>query len=55
MCRRVLDHYSYGDEAGNLVLCWDHARQVNHSCAASDWGVGNDLEIAVRDLHRATS
>ena len=48
--RRVLDHYGYADEAGNAVLCWDHARQVNHSCDASDWGIGNGFEVAVRDL-----
>ncbi len=45
-----IERYAYVDSAGNYVLCWDLARNVNHSCAPAMLGVGPDLEIAVRDI-----
>ena len=42
--------YSYLNGAGNRILCWDHARFVNHSCAAACLSPGSDFEIAVRDI-----
>lgn len=46
----IVDIWSYGDPDGNSVLCWDNARFINHSCEPSMMGVGEDLEIAVRDI-----
>jgi hypothetical protein len=48
--RAILDKYTFTDAAGGLVLCWDHARFVNHSCEATCLSAGYDFEIAVRDL-----
>lgn len=48
--RAVLDKYSYVDAAGRHILCWDHARFFNHSCAANCLSVGYDFELAVRDI-----
>ena len=42
--------YSYLNGYGNRILCWDHARFVNHSCAAACLSPGFDFEIAVRDI-----
>jgi uncharacterized protein len=42
--------YSYLNGAGDRILCWDHARFVNHSCTASCLSPGFDFEIAVRDI-----
>src|SRR5215472_11610647 len=42
--------YSYLNGGGNRVLCWDHGRFVNHSCAAVCLSPGYDFEIAVRDI-----
>jgi hypothetical protein len=42
--------YSYLNGRGEHVLCWDHARFVNHSCAATCLSAGFDFEIAVRDI-----
>jgi hypothetical protein len=42
--------YSYVNGRGDRVLCWDHARFVNHSCSASCLSPGFDFEIAVRDI-----
>ena len=30
--RPIIDKYAYGDADGNLILCWDNARFINHSC-----------------------
>ena len=45
-----VERYAYVDAQGNYVLCWDLARNVNHSCAPAMLGVGYDHEIAVRDI-----
>lgn len=42
--------YAYTDARGDRVLCWDHARFMNHSCDPSATSVGTLMEIANRDL-----
>ena len=42
--------YSYVNGRGERILCWDHGRFVNHSCAATCLSPGFDFEIAVRDI-----
>ncbi|MGE3853378.1 MAG: SET domain-containing protein, partial [Planctomycetota bacterium] len=34
-----------------LVLSWDHARFVNHSCDPNCIGAWMDFEMAIRDIH----
>jgi hypothetical protein len=46
----AIDRYSYRDGDGHYVLCWDHARFVNHSCSPTCMAPGFDLEIAIRDI-----
>lgn len=48
--RAQLEKYSYVDARGDHILCWDHARFFNHSCAANCLSVGYDFELAVRDI-----
>jgi uncharacterized protein len=48
--RQQLSKYTYRDEAGNYVLCWDLAKFTNHSCNPSCLGYGLDFEVAVRDI-----
>jgi len=48
--QRQLDIYSYHNGRGDRILCWDHARFVNHSCEPTSLAPGFDLEIAVRDI-----
>ena len=45
-----LDRYAFLSGTGNLVLCWDLARFVNHSCEANAISTGWDFDIAVRDI-----
>ena len=46
----ILDRYAYTDWEGRVVLCWDHGRYINHSCDPVMVGIGNEIEIAVRDI-----
>ncbi len=48
--QKQLETYSYVDRHGRHVLCWDHARFVNHSCDANCLSVGYDFEMAIRDI-----
>ncbi len=47
---RHVDRYSYLTGQGDRILCWDHGRFVNHSCAAACLSPGFDFEIAVKDI-----
>ena len=46
----ALDRYSYVDRCGRRVLCWDHARFVNHACEPTCMSPGYEFEVAVRDI-----
>jgi uncharacterized protein len=45
-----VDHYAFVDQDGNRVLCWDHAKYVNHCCHPNTISTGYGFEIAVRDI-----
>ncbi len=46
----ILDKYCYRDHDGRDVLCWDHARFVNHSFHSSCISTAYNFELAVRDI-----
>ena len=50
VCKPVLETYTYRNQHGNYVLCWDIARYMNHSfkpnCMATSYG----FEVAVRNI-----
>jgi len=48
--QNILDTYCYRNNLGKLVLCWDHARYVNHSFNANCLSTAYDFEIAIRDI-----
>lgn len=47
----IIDTYSYRNKKGNFILCWDHARFVNHSFNPSCFTTAYEFEIAIRDIH----
>lgn len=49
--QKILDKYAYVDHRGDLVLCWDHGRYMNHSCRPTTRSVSESFEIAIRDVH----
>ena len=48
--QQLLDKYTYRNAQGNLVLCWDHARFVNHSSRSNCLTTAYEFEIAIRDI-----
>jgi hypothetical protein len=48
--RNLLIKYSYRDEKGRYVLCWDIARYVNHSFRSSCIATPYQFELACRDI-----
>jgi hypothetical protein len=46
----ILDKYTFRDNQGDLVLCWDHGRFINHSFHPSCITTAYDFELAVRDI-----
>lgn len=45
-----LDRFTFRNAEGNLVLCWDTARYMNHCCSPTCMGTDYGFEIAVRDI-----
>lgn len=48
--KTILDKYTFRDNTGDYVLCWDHARFINHSFRANCITTAYDFELAVRDI-----
>jgi hypothetical protein len=48
--QEILDKYSYRERNGDYVLCWDHAKYINHSFNSSCISTVYDFELAVRDI-----
>jgi uncharacterized protein len=49
--QEVLDKYTYRNQEGNHILCWDNARFVNHSSNSNCLTTAYEFEIAIRDIH----
>ncbi len=49
--QNILDTYSFRNNKGNLVLCWDNSRFVNHSFNSNCLTTAYDFELAIRDIH----
>lgn len=47
----IAERYSYVDPSGCSILCWDHARYMNHHCEPAVRGVTPAFQITVRDVH----
>lgn len=46
----ILEFFSFRNNQGNHVLCWDIARYVNHSFNSNCLTTAYDFEIAIRDI-----
>jgi uncharacterized protein len=51
MYQEIIEKYTYRNNKGNFILCWDHARFVNHSFDSNCITTAYEFEIAVRDIH----
>lgn len=48
--QNILDTYTFRNNKGNFILCWDNGRYVNHSFNANCLTTAYDFEIAIRDI-----
>ncbi len=48
--QNILDTYTFRNNQGNLILCWDNGRYVNHSFNSNCLTTAYDFEIAIRDI-----
>ena len=48
--QNILDFYSFRNNKGNFVLCWDNGGFVNHSFNSNCLSTAYDFEIAIRDI-----
>ncbi|HZG58877.1 SET domain-containing protein [Paenibacillus sp.] len=42
--------YSYRNQRGEYILCWDYGKYINHSFHANCVGTAYELELAARDI-----
>jgi len=49
--REQINKYTYRDNQGNFILCWDHSRFVNHSFHSNCITTAYNFELAVRDIY----
>lgn len=49
--KKKLDIYSFTNKNGEMVLCWDNGKFVNHSFKPSCFSTPYDFEIAIRDIY----
>ena len=47
----ILDTYTFRNNQGTYILCWDNGRYVNHSFNSNCLTTAYDFEIAIRDIH----
>jgi hypothetical protein len=50
LSQQMIDKYTFRNNKGNFVLCWDHAKYVNHSFKSNCLSTAYDFEIAVCDI-----
>ena len=48
--QEILDTYTFRNSKGNLILCWDNGRFVNHSFNSNCLTTAYDFEIAIKDI-----
>lgn len=51
LAQQMIDKYSFRNNKGNFVLCWDTSKYVNHSFKSNCLSTTYDFEIAVRDIY----
>jgi len=50
LMQEYLEKYSFTNNKGEKVLCWDNAKFVNHSFNSNCMSTAYDFEIAIRDI-----
>ena len=48
--KTIISKYTFRNQVGNHILCWDFGRYVNHSFKSNCLTTGYEFEIAIRDI-----
>jgi hypothetical protein len=48
--KELISKYTFRNQIGNHILCWDFGRFVNHSFHSNCLTTGYEFEIAIRDI-----
>lgn len=48
--KNIIDYYTFRNQKGEHILCWDLAKYVNHSFKSNCLTTPYDFEIAIRDI-----
>ena len=48
--KELISKYTFRNQVGNHILCWDFGRFVNHSFNSNCLTTGYEFEIAIRDI-----
>jgi len=48
--QEILETYTFRSNKGQLILCWDNGKYVNHSFKSNCLTSAYDFEIAIRDI-----
>ena len=48
--QEMIDKFTFRNNKGNYVMCWDTAKYVNHSFNSNCLSTAYDFEIAIRDI-----
>ncbi|EIJ38634.1 SET domain-containing protein [Galbibacter orientalis] len=49
--QQIIDYFTFRNNKGEYVLCWDMAKYVNHSFKSNCLTTPYDFEIAIRDIY----
>lgn len=50
LSQEMIDKYTFRNNKGHFVMCWDISKYVNHSFKSNCLSTPYDFEIAVRDI-----
>lgn len=48
--QKMVEKFSFRNNKGKLILCWDHSKYVNHSFRSNCLSSAYDFELAIRDI-----
>ncbi len=51
LLQKMIDKYSFRNNKGNFILCWDISKYVNHSFKSNCLSTTYDFEISIRDIY----
>lgn len=51
LLQQMVNKYTFRNNKGEFVMCWDHSKYVNHSFKSNCLSTAYDFEIAIRDIH----